>query len=50
MTTQRPYRESRPADDAMEELRRVAGTQLDPEIVEAFVTAFPEIEKLPKTA
>ncbi len=35
MTTERPYRGSRPADDAVAELRRVAGTQLDPEVVEA---------------
>jgi putative nucleotidyltransferase with HDIG domain len=39
MTTRRPYRESRPPDQAMAELRRVAGTQLDPEAVEAFVAA-----------
>jgi len=41
MTTRRPYREARPPDDAMLELRRVAGTQLDPDAVEAFITAFP---------
>jgi putative two-component system response regulator len=41
MTTKRPYREARPPDDAMLELRRVAGTQLDPQAVEAFITAFP---------
>jgi putative two-component system response regulator len=41
MTTRRPYREARPLDDAMLELRRVAGTQLDPEVVEAFITSFP---------
>src|ERR671912_694743 len=41
MTTRRPYREARPPGDAMLELRRVAGTQLDPEVVEAFITAFP---------
>ncbi len=39
MTTRRPYRESRPPEQAMAELRRVAGTQLDPEVVEAFVGA-----------
>ncbi len=39
MTTRRPYRESRPPADAMAELRRVAGSQLDPEAVEAFVEA-----------
>ena len=37
MTTERPYRESRPAAEAMLELRRVAGTQLDPRVVEALL-------------
>jgi putative two-component system response regulator len=50
MTTERPYRESRPAEDAIAELRRVAGTQLDPQAVEAFVTAFPDAEALPLSA
>src|SRR5918995_4698899 len=40
MTTRRPYRESRPPVEAMLELRRVAGSQLDPEAVEAFVAAY----------
>jgi HD-GYP domain-containing protein (c-di-GMP phosphodiesterase class II) len=40
MTTRRPYRESRPPADALAELRRVAGSQLDPEAVEAFVAAY----------
>ena len=50
MTTRRPYRESRPPVDAMLELRRVAGTQLDPEAVEAFVVAFPDPKELPLSA
>jgi len=41
MTTRRPYRDSRPPADALAELRRVAGSQLDPEAVEAFVEAYP---------
>ena len=40
MTTRRPYRESRPPGDALAELRRVAGSQLDPEAVEAFVAVY----------
>jgi putative two-component system response regulator len=47
MTSRRPYRESRPPEDAMAELRRVAGTQLDPEAVEAFVSAFSDSRALP---
>jgi putative two-component system response regulator len=39
MTTRRPYRESRSPAEAMAELRRVAGSQLDPAAVEAFVEA-----------
>jgi putative two-component system response regulator len=50
MTTRRPYRESRPAEDALAELRRVAGTQLDPDAVEAFVAAFPDPAGLPLSA
>jgi putative nucleotidyltransferase with HDIG domain len=50
MTTRRPYRDSRPPDQAMAELRRVAGTQLDPEAVEAFVAAHPHPERLPLSA
>jgi putative two-component system response regulator len=47
MTTRRPYRDSRPPEEAMCELRRVAGTQLDPDAVEAFVAAFPNPQELP---
>ena len=50
ITTRRPYRESRSPEAAVDELRRVAGTQLDPEAVEAFVAAFPNPEALPLSA
>jgi putative two-component system response regulator len=50
MTTERPYRESRPPEAALAELRRVAGTQLDPVAVEAFVEAFPNPLTLPLSA
>jgi putative nucleotidyltransferase with HDIG domain len=50
MTTERPYRASRLPEAAIEELRRVAGTQLDPIAVEAFVTAFPDLAEMPVSA
>ncbi|MBA2457342.1 MAG: response regulator [Gemmatimonadales bacterium] len=50
ITTRRPYRESRSPEEAIGELRRVAGTQLDPEAVEAFTEAFPDPEALPLSA
>ena len=36
MTSQRPYRPSRSVEEALAELRREAGRQFDPEVVEAF--------------
>lgn len=50
MTTERPYRDSRTPEAAVTELRRVAGTQLDPDAVEAFVDAFPDPHELPLSA
>ena len=38
MTTERPYRAALPAEEAKQELRRVAGTQLDPRVVEALLS------------
>ena len=35
MTTDRPYRAAMPTGDALEELRRCAGTQFDPQVVKA---------------
>jgi diguanylate cyclase (GGDEF)-like protein len=39
MTSDRPYRKARPAEDALAELRRAAGTQFDPACVEALRSA-----------
>jgi HD-GYP domain-containing protein (c-di-GMP phosphodiesterase class II) len=40
MTTDRPYRKAMEKEEALEELKRCSGTQLDKEVVEAFVQAF----------
>ena len=40
MTSMREYQVRRSASSAIEELQRCAGKQFDPEVVEAFVTAF----------
>jgi len=38
MTSNRPYREAIPTTEALAELRTHAGTQFDPNVIEAFVT------------
>ena len=40
ITTARSYKEATPPEQAFEELRRCAGSQFDPEIVDAFYDAF----------
>lgn len=47
MTTNRAYRETRSPADAMDELHRCRKTQFDPDVVEAFQRAFPDLSKLP---
>jgi HD-GYP domain-containing protein (c-di-GMP phosphodiesterase class II) len=45
ITTERPYRNARSSDRAIEELRASAGTQFDPELVEAFILrALPALQ------
>jgi two-component system, cell cycle response regulator len=51
MTTDRPYREAMDADSAVGELRRCAGTQFDPDVVERFCEALAsEPRILPRAA
>jgi putative nucleotidyltransferase with HDIG domain len=40
MTTNRPYREALDDQEAIEELKRFSGTQFDPQIVDAFISAY----------
>lgn len=40
MTSARPYRPPMTSEEAMETLKQGAGTQWDPEVVEAFLRAF----------
>lgn len=47
MTTTRTYRENQSIDQAWNELRTWAGRQFDPDVVEAFLTAFPDAKALP---
>jgi response regulator RpfG family c-di-GMP phosphodiesterase len=47
MTTNRAYRSSRTPSEAVEELRRCAGTHFDPEVVQAFAGAFRDLTMLP---
>ena len=42
MTSDRPYRSARPVEEAMAELRRCAGSQFDPAIVETFAEVAPQ--------
>ncbi|HEX8691249.1 MAG TPA: HD domain-containing phosphohydrolase [Longimicrobium sp.] len=42
IVSSRPYRAERPEPVALEELRRCAGTQFDPRVVDAFLRAFGE--------
>ena len=47
MTTDRAYRSPRTSTEAFDELRRCAGTHFDPEVVDAFTTAFRDVTALP---
>jgi HD-GYP domain-containing protein (c-di-GMP phosphodiesterase class II) len=43
MTSDRPYRGAMPHEDALEELRRNAGAQFDPMVVQAFFDVWPQL-------
>ena len=45
MTSDRPYRKALPRDVAMSEMLRAAGTQLDPNVVQAFLRAVEKGEE-----
>jgi diguanylate cyclase (GGDEF)-like protein len=46
MTSDRSYRRAMAADEAIAELRRYAGTQFDPDVVDAFIAALPRSRAL----
>lgn len=50
MTSDRPYRKAFSEEHALEELRRCAGTQFDPDVVDLFTSLSSEELALPKTA
>ena len=43
MTTDRPYRKALSQDKALEEIRKNAGSQFDPEVVEVFLSTIKEL-------
>lgn len=45
MTSDRPYRRARSREEALEELKRCAGKQFDPHLVEVFVRLMAESRK-----
>lgn len=47
MTTTRAYRPPRSPAEGVDELLRCSGTQFDPDVVQAFLRAFPDVDRLP---
>jgi HD-GYP domain-containing protein (c-di-GMP phosphodiesterase class II) len=50
MTSDRPYRDAMPIEDALEEIKRNAGTQFDPQVVEAFTRLINRRQQAARTA
>ena len=46
LTSDRPYKEAWPVAKATEEIGRLSGTQFDPQLVMAFFSILPEIERI----
>jgi HD-GYP domain-containing protein (c-di-GMP phosphodiesterase class II) len=44
MTSSRAYRPAKTAEEALEEIEKVAGSQLDPELVEVFKEVFKDTQ------
>ncbi len=49
MTSDRPYRKARSQDEAFAELRRCAGTQFDPDLIERFIEVVTDIYRRERT-
>lgn len=45
MRSDRPYRKALSVEEAIEELKKNAGKQFDPELVDIFIKIIPRIEK-----
>lgn len=46
LTSRRPYKEAWNMDDAFQELRKLAGSKLDPDCVEALIKNRPQLEEI----
>ena len=49
LTTQRPYKEAWPTDEALAEIKKTSGSHFDPELTRLFFSIEPKIRELKKT-